>query len=425
MLLRCLNDEGVAAFAADLDSIRQRISEGPQRSLLEDARFTEPFPFGEVDVELREFANREFFASYIDARMAVAGITHTVDVPGMWEWLALFYWEEVCRKKTDGRWSVTGNERYIVNRRAQSRNYRHALRESYLNFRAYRDSGNNEAAVVLSQPLNELSDIVESICARERIKTSPGAMRAATMLFYNQSTGRSHPNKRESGGLRDYCKFIQNLPEEFNLADVSHHTILSMLPPAFDWLIQLSDAAAEVDDLRSEFGPAINAVGKDDDSGWVLNLDHIAAKLDEVAERRYDVRQAAHRDSFFRTGIVAAYDNRCAVSGMGLVHTPDSGAPLYEVQAAHIVPVASGGQDRINNGLALNRTIHWAFDHGMVWIDAGDELRVRVSDEVRSDRRNEWLLTFKERQLRPPSKEIARPSIAALNWHAEHVAGQG
>ena len=425
MLLRCLNDEGIAAFAADLDAIRRGAIEDPRQSLLEDARFTESFPFGDVNVEPREFANRGFFASYIDARMAVAGVTHTVDVPGMWEWLALFYWSEVCRKLPNGRWGVTANERYIVNRRAQSRNYRHALRESYLNFRSYRDSGNNEAAVVLSQPLNQLSDIVESICARERIKGSPGAMRAATMLFYNESTGRSHPNKRESGGLRDYCKFVQNLPDEFNLAEVPHHTIISMLPPAFDSLMVQTGIADEVDDLRTEFGPAINAVGPDDELASVLNLDHIAAKLDEVADRRYDERKAAHRDSFFRTGIVAAYGNRCAVSGMGLVHSPDSGSPIYEVEAAHIVPVASGGRDRIDNGMALNRTIHWAFDRGMVWIDTGDDLRVRVSDEVQSDRRNEWLLTFQGRNLHVPTKEIARPSMEALNWHAEHVAGRG
>ena len=425
MLLRCLNDEGIAEFAADLDAVRQGNLSSPRQSLLDDARFTEPFHFGEVNVEPRDFTNREFFASYIDARFAVASITHTVDVPGMWEWLALFYWAEVCRRSPDGRWDVRYNARYIVDRRAQSLNYRHALREPYLNFRAFRDSGNNEAAVVLSQPLNELGDIVENICARDRIKTSPGAMRAATMLFYDESTGRSYPRTRGAGGLRDYCKFVQNLPEEFNLAEVNHHTILSMLPPAFQPLIVLSGVADEVDDLRTEFGPAINAVGPEDERGSVLNIDHIADKLDEVAERRYDVRKAAHRASFFRTGIVAAYDNRCAVSGMGLVHTPDSGSPIYEVEAAHIVPVASGGRDRIDNGLALNRTIHWAFDHGMVWIDTGDDLRVQVSDEVRSDRRNEWLLTFNERQLRPPIKEVARPSISALDWHAEHVAGRG
>ena len=423
MLLRCLNERGVAKFAAGLEAMRRDPFVEPRRELLEDAQYTDPFPLGAVEVEPRGFANRREFARYIDGRIEAAGIGHDVDVPGMWEWLTLFHWSEVCGTLAEGGWDVRDDVRYVVDRQAMYRSYRHLLREPYVMHRMYRGTEGDVADVVLCQPLNELGDIVENICNRGRLKSSLGAMRAARKLFYDDESDQSYPSTRGAGGFRDFCKFVQNLPAEFDVAEASEYTLLSMLPAAFDSLIWQAGLTGEIRDFRSEFGVAVTEVGSEDDRNTVLNLDHIVAKLQEVGERQYTERKAAHRSSMFRTGVVGAYDNRCAVSGMGLVHDADSAAPLYEVHASHIVPVASGGHDRIDNGLALNRTIHWAFDHGMIWVAVNDDLRVRVADEVRDDRRNEWLAEFEGRRLRVPQRRDCRPSAEGLRWHAAHVAG--
>ena len=93
----------------------------------------------------------------------------------------------------------------------------------------------------------------------------------------------------------------------------------------------------------------------------------------------------------------------------------------FEVEAAHIIPVAHGGNDIVPNGLALSRTLHWSFDNGMVWIDG--ELRVKVANEVMRDSRNEWLRQFAGVRLQVPRGANLMPSADALRWHAEHVAG--
>ena len=425
--LRCLTESGIREFAENLEAMRNPAllaqSPEPRSDLLHDPRFSQPFPLGDVEVEQRHFANRRQFALYIDSRFQAAGITHDVDIPGMWEWLTLFYFEQLCKMGADGSYDVKNDiSRYIVQAIGGVRNHRHLLRDPYLVFRAYRGSPHSESDVVMNQPLHEPGDIVESICARERIRTSPAAMRVARMLFYDESNDQSNPITRNQGGLRHYCKFVQNLPTEFNLSELSEQTLLAMLPNDFDGLIETVDALGDITDIRTEFGNHIVQPKSDDQQTAKLDLISIANMLRLVSDRTYAPRTVAVRSDNFRAAVIGSYENRCGISGIGLVHDPEQKTPQYEVQAAHIIPVSAGGRDTIDNGLALNRSIHWAFDLGMLWIANEDSLRVRVSDEVQSDRRNEWLRSFDGQRLRIPDDHRLQPNIDAINWHAQNVA---
>lgn len=425
--LRCLTAGGIKAFAEDLEAMRNPAllapTPAPRPELLSDPRYSEPFPLGNVQVEQRHFANRREFALYIDARFRAAGIAHDVDVPGMWEWLTVFYFGQLSTVSLDGRPDVKRDlGRYIVRSGGRGRQHRHLLRDPYLILRAYRDSSRGEADVVLNQPLHEPGDIVESICARERLRTSPAVMRVARMLFYDEVSDQSNPITRGEGGLRDYCKFIQNLPTEFNLTQIAQDTLLAMLPPQFDQLIQAAGAIEDISNIRTEFGNHIVQPDATDQLPATLDVISIADTLKRVSGRTYAPRTVAVRRDNFRAAVIGSYENRCGISGIGLVHDPEHRSPQYEVQAAHIIPVAAGGRDTVDNGLALNRSIHWAFDLGMLWVATEDELRIRVSDEVHGDRRNEWLRSFNGQHLRVPKDRRLHPSIEAIDWHAQNVA---
>ena len=144
--------------------------------------------------------------------------------------------------------------------------------------------------------------------------------------------------------------------------------------------------------------------------------------LKDVADTPTTTFTAKVRSDLFRTAVVGAYDSKCAVSGLGLRHTAGATTSRFEVEAAHIIPVARGGRDRVQNGLALSRSIHWAFDLGMLWV--GDNLRIAVAAEVENDRRNAWLKQFRGRTLAPPTDTRHGPSLNALRWHAENIAGR-
>jgi putative restriction endonuclease len=69
----------------------------------------------------------------------------------------------------------------------------------------------------------------------------------------------------------------------------------------------------------------------------------------------------------FRAVVPAAYHDRCAVTGTKI-------APV--LQTAHIRPVASGGEHRLDNGLLLRSDAHTLFDRGDLGVDPRHRLQV-------------------------------------------------
>jgi putative restriction endonuclease len=118
------------------------------------------------------------------------------------------------------------------------------------------------------------------------------------------------------------------------------------------------------------------------------------------------------RDVAFRRTVRAAYDNRCAVTGLRLIN----GGGRPEVQAAHIQAVEDRGPDSIRNGLALSGTIHWLFDRGLIAV--ADDMRIlkakgHVPDEV------ERLINASGYINLPPDPN-QRPHPAFLSFHREN-----
>jgi putative restriction endonuclease len=98
---------------------------------------------------------------------------------------------------------------------------------------------------------------------------------------------------------------------------------------------------------------------------------------DTELERRYALRDVKHRlhQSSFREAVIAAYNGRCALSGL-----PE---PLL-LDAAHIVVDGDAlyGQPVVPNGVPLSKIHHAAFDAHLIGIDP--DYRVHVSDRLLS-----------------------------------------
>ncbi|MDZ5696694.1 HNH endonuclease [Chelativorans sp. M5D2P16] len=99
--------------------------------------------------------------------------------------------------------------------------------------------------------------------------------------------------------------------------------------------------------------------------------------LPDAPERRYGlrlVRQRLHQ-ARFRESILAAYGNRCAVTGLPEPRLLD---------AAHIIADKDEefGRSVVPNGLPLSKIHHAAFDANLIGIDA--DYRIHVSDALLS-----------------------------------------
>ena len=109
----------------------------------------------------------------------------------------------------------------------------------------------------------------------------------------------------------------------------------------------------------------------------------------------------------FRVRVLDAYDRACAV-------TQEHSLPVLD--AAHIVPYASGGQHLVSNGLVLRSDLHRLFDRGYVTVD--ENHRFVVGRCLRDDYENgRSYYGLHGVTLTLPSDRGLHPSAAALDWH--------
>ncbi|WP_421569026.1 HNH endonuclease [Stenotrophomonas sp. PD6] len=115
----------------------------------------------------------------------------------------------------------------------------------------------------------------------------------------------------------------------------------------------------------------------------------------------------------FRTKLLKAYGNRCAVTGCAVVDI---------LEAAHIVPYKGEHTHRVDNGLLLRADIHTLFDLGLIWISPQRTLQLDMK------LRNGEYGNLHGEMLRAPAKAEDHPRLEHLAHHAklaaEHRAGK-
>lgn len=119
------------------------------------------------------------------------------------------------------------------------------------------------------------------------------------------------------------------------------------------------------------------------------------------------------RDKSFMYNVRAAYENRCAMTGLRLIN----GGGRPEVQTAHIQPVAEKGPDSIRNGLALSGTVHWMFDRGLISI--GDDYKILIAENHVPD--DALRLLNQSRTINLPSDPAFYPNALFLKFHRDKI----
>jgi putative restriction endonuclease len=154
------------------------------------------------------------------------------------------------------------------------------------------------------------------------------------------------------------------------------------------------------------------------------DLETAEEKFDEIAKEPFVLKtkrkrvesriSRVARSSAFPTRVNKEYQWTCAISGVALA-TPSK---MYEVQAAHVVPVSEGGTDDIRNGLALSHTLHWAFDWGLFGIR--EDRKIYIPRRIRRMVANTFLREFHGKPIIEARTEYMRVHEDALAWHMKH-----
>jgi hypothetical protein len=126
---------------------------------------------------------------------------------------------------------------------------------------------------------------------------------------------------------------------------------------------------------------------------------------------------AQRRDQAFRDVVLENYDKTCAVTGQKFVYSA-----TVEADAAHIIGKGVRGTDDPRNGLAMSRSVHWAFDNGIFTIS--DQFEVIIHPEARHASVSSFpLLETDRKRILLPSDSAYYPHQEALAWHRKERFG--
>lgn len=147
-----------------------------------------------------------------------------------------------------------------------------------------------------------------------------------------------------------------------------------------------------------------------------LRLESLEAWAPFVAEDRavYQVSRE-RRDTAFAGIVLDNYGQTCAVTGQRF-HSPFH----TEADGAHIIGRAVRGTDDPRNGIALSKSVHWAFDRGVFTVS--DQYEVVIHPKARhANIANFPLLEMDRRRIALPKDNYYWPHAEALAWHKAEV----
>lgn len=232
MNVRRLTDTGIARFVEFLDSLSTERPLGYPDDLLESDEAAISMDL--IDIEEREFQNRFEAAAYLDARFSDQRFQGIEDDKGVWAWLSLFYFEQLCRTDAEGHYRPGEMARWIPENDNFRKYYRHLLRGPFSIYRAHRDEP-SRALALLCGPLEEPGDVVEQLSARQELVTNPAVMKVATTLYYDEEKERLKRGAagRGPGSARRLADLFNQLDVTWDLYGMTSNQLLMLLPQEF------------------------------------------------------------------------------------------------------------------------------------------------------------------------------------------------
>lgn len=137
-----------------------------------------------------------------------------------------------------------------------------------------------------------------------------------------------------------------------------------------------------------------------------------AFKLTDLPTEAIRSQKVRLRQGFFRKMVLAAYDNKCAVSGITMPEL---------LIASHIIPWSADETLRLepSNGLCLSSLYDKAFEVGLIAIEPTPNYRIQISPILKEAQEttayDRFFAPFHNQPLNLPSRSL--PNLLALEQH--------
>ncbi len=233
MRLRQFNAEGIAAMRRFLTQCRDDPTTAvPRRLLQDDALAQRVSP--KIVVQPRHFATRRDAAEYLTALLAPLPADDVARNAGLWTWLSLYYFDEVCPVR-DGQRRVKNQYRYVFESINVREYYRHLL---FIAWHARRLAHPHER-LFMSGPVSELDMPTELVFRSLYLTRIPCIFEVLDRLYWDASRGKPRVGIVDSSRLvpgdlrRRFPIRIRQLEKTYDLVSLNADQLIELLGEEF------------------------------------------------------------------------------------------------------------------------------------------------------------------------------------------------
>ncbi|MTV17909.1 MULTISPECIES: hypothetical protein [Bradyrhizobium] len=232
--LRRLNEAGIAQFA---EYLSQGAIGAPPHHLLNHPDTSEALALP-VKMTLRTFKNRYEFGRELGMRLASLDQARMSNDRGLWTWLALYFFDQLCPPSAGGKRKLDKHYRYILSGHFRHY-YRHLVRSPW---QLCRDHGPNSRFLLLAanddgeEPLRRHGDVLEQLGGTQSIIRSRPIIAEASRLYSDPISGRPRKGAAGKGGgsVRRFARVLRQLDLTFDPDFMPAGGLSAVLPVEFN-----------------------------------------------------------------------------------------------------------------------------------------------------------------------------------------------
>jgi hypothetical protein len=231
--IRVLTDRGMELFRNYILEVKDDPQKPPPISRLSQKPWSSEFST-HIEVESLSVTTRIQLGKYLVELFQVQGVDRRdiLNNPGMWSWLALLWFDNLCPVQSDGARKVLETSHYVCSSHYTDY-YRHLVAASWDIYYLHREI----SRLFLWTPLYIHNDFVEQLASRQNIITKKALIEVFDHLYWDPKSDRPKSgaqNRDKPGNFRRLQLFIQQVELTYDLHTMSVGEIIALLPSEYD-----------------------------------------------------------------------------------------------------------------------------------------------------------------------------------------------